>query len=41
MSIAEIVDDFPELTEADVLACLAFASDRERQIANHSKPLIK
>ena len=24
MSIAEITDDFPELTEEDILACLAF-----------------
>lgn len=33
MSIAEIIDDFPELTEEDILACLAFASDKERQTA--------
>lgn len=31
MSIAEIVADFPELTEGDVLACLAFAAERESQ----------
>jgi uncharacterized protein (DUF433 family) len=30
MSHAEILDDFPELTEADILACLAFAADRDR-----------
>ncbi len=29
MSIAEIVEDYPPLTEADVLACLAYAADRE------------
>jgi uncharacterized protein (DUF433 family) len=29
MSHAEILDDFPELTEADILACLAFADDRD------------
>ena len=33
MNIAEIVDDFPELTSADVLACLAYAADKERRIA--------
>ena len=31
MSPAEIVSDFPELTEADVRAALAFAADRERR----------
>ena len=25
---AEILDDFPELTEIDIKACLAFAADR-------------
>jgi uncharacterized protein (DUF433 family) len=29
MSHAEVLDDFPELTEADILACLAFAADRD------------
>ncbi|NEP28119.1 MULTISPECIES: DUF433 domain-containing protein [Moorena] len=28
MSHAEIVDDFPELTETDIRACLEFAADR-------------
>ena len=28
MSIEEVLDDFPELTRHDVLACLAFAADR-------------
>jgi uncharacterized protein (DUF433 family) len=32
MSIAEIIDDFPELTETDVKACLEFAADRERRL---------
>lgn len=32
MSHAEILDDFPELTEADIRACLEFAADRERRI---------
>jgi uncharacterized protein (DUF433 family) len=30
MSEAEIIDDFPELTTADIHAALAFAADRER-----------
>lgn len=30
MTHAEILDDFPELTEEDLRACLAFAADRER-----------
>ena len=29
MSTAEIIDDFPELTETDIRACLEFAADRE------------
>ncbi len=32
MSIAEIIDDFPELTETDVKACLEFAADREHRL---------
>jgi uncharacterized protein (DUF433 family) len=31
MSHAEILADFPDLTEDDILACLAYAADRERQ----------
>ena len=31
MTPAEIVSDFPELTEADIRAALAFAADRERR----------
>ena len=27
---AEIIEDFPELEEADIRACLAFAASRER-----------
>jgi len=34
MSIKEIVTDFPELTEKDVLACLAYAADKEHKIEN-------
>lgn len=32
MSVAEILDDFPELTEEDIKACLEFAADRERRL---------
>ena len=31
MSHADIIGDFPELTEEDIRACLAFAADRERR----------
>ncbi|MCX7093738.1 MAG: DUF433 domain-containing protein [Methylobacter sp.] len=31
MSRTEIVEDFPELTDDDITACLQFAADRERQ----------
>lgn len=30
MSTEEILRDFPELTKEDILACLAFAADREK-----------
>lgn len=32
MSIEDILEDFPELTREQILACLAFAADRERNI---------
>jgi uncharacterized protein (DUF433 family) len=32
MSHEEILSDFPEVTEEDIRACLAFAADRERRI---------
>jgi uncharacterized protein (DUF433 family) len=31
MSVDEVLGDFPSLTRDDVLACLAYAADRERQ----------
>lgn len=31
MTPEEIVSDFPELTDADIRAALAFAADRERR----------
>lgn len=33
MTEEEILADFPELTRQDILACLAFAANRERQLA--------
>ena len=32
MSIDEILADFPDLTRDDILACLTFAAERERQM---------
>ncbi|MDF3078530.1 MAG: hypothetical protein K0S09_2419 [Sphingobacteriaceae bacterium] len=32
MTTEEIVEDFPELTREDVLACLAYAADAEKRI---------
>jgi uncharacterized protein (DUF433 family) len=29
MSVQEILEDFPYLTEADIRACLSYAADRE------------
>ena len=31
MTYEEILDDFPYLTQDDILACLSYAADRERQ----------
>ena len=31
MTHQEILEDFPYLTEQDILACLSFAAERERQ----------
>ena len=33
MSIAEILDDFPDLAAEDIRACVAFAADRERRLS--------
>lgn len=32
MTVAEILDDFPYLTEEDVRACLQYAADREKRM---------
>lgn len=33
MTHEELLADFPDLTEEDIRACLAFAADRERKLA--------
>jgi len=33
MSHEEILSDYPELTEEDIRACLAYAADRERRVS--------
>jgi len=37
MSHAEIIADYPELTEEDIRACLAYAADRERRLVTAAK----
>ena len=32
MTEAEVLADFPHLTHEDILACLAFAAERERRL---------
>ena len=32
MKTEEILEDFPELTEEDILACLAYAADAEKKL---------
>jgi len=33
MTTQEILSEFPDLTSEDIMACLAFAADRERKLA--------
>jgi uncharacterized protein (DUF433 family) len=37
MSHQQIVGDYPELTEDDIRACLAYAADRERRLLTTAK----
>jgi uncharacterized protein (DUF433 family) len=37
MSHEQVLDDYPELTEHDILACLAYAADRERRLLTSAK----
>lgn len=32
MTYEEVLNDFPYLTQEDILACLSYAADRERQM---------
>jgi len=32
MTYDEILDDYPKLTQEDILACLAFAADKENTV---------
>ena len=34
MSEEQILEDFPDLTQEDIRACLAFAADRERRFVS-------
>lgn len=36
MSMEDILQDFPELTEEDIRACIAFAANRERELTKIS-----
>jgi uncharacterized protein (DUF433 family) len=37
MSHQEIIDDYPELTEEDIRACLSYAAERERRLVTAAK----
>ena len=37
MSRTEIIADYPELSEQDIRACLAYAADRERRLVTAAK----
>jgi uncharacterized protein (DUF433 family) len=37
MSHEQIVDEYPELTEQDIRACLAYAADRERRLLTYGR----
>jgi uncharacterized protein (DUF433 family) len=38
MSEQEITDDFPDLTQEDIRACLALAADHERKLVSAIDP---
>ena len=37
MTTAEVLDDFPDLTAENILACLPFAADREQKTLHASR----
>ncbi len=40
ISHGEIISDYPELTEDDIRACLAYAADRERRLLTAPIPTL-
>jgi uncharacterized protein (DUF433 family) len=36
----EIIEDFPELDENQIKACLAYAADREHKIKSHREFIV-
>ncbi len=38
MTVAEVLDDFPDLTAEDIQACFAFAADREKHTMSAITP---
>jgi uncharacterized protein (DUF433 family) len=38
MTHQQIIDDYPDLNEQDILACLAFAADKERHAVTAFTP---
>ena len=38
MTEAEILEDFPDLTQEDLKACIAYAADRERRFMSAPLP---
>lgn len=34
LTIEQVLEEYPELEREDILACLAFAADREHRVAN-------
>jgi uncharacterized protein (DUF433 family) len=37
MTHEQILSDYPELTEEDIRACLAYAADRERRLVTAAR----
>jgi uncharacterized protein (DUF433 family) len=37
MSHQQILEDYPELTEEDIRACLSYAAERERRLVTAAK----
>ena len=41
MTVAEVLDDFPELTESDIQACFAYAAEKEKNTGHHIKECVR